>query len=103
MSTEGHDGGFYAEFGRRVRRARQRQRLTQAEVARSLGLTRASIANVESGRQRLLVHQVAQLAALLDTRVSQLIPGPPFGEADRAMTESQHRELARMFTEEGSN
>lgn len=101
MPAEGDDRTFYAEFGRRLRNAREQHRLTQADVARSLGLTRASVTNVESGRQRLLVHQVAQLAALLDVDLADLIPRPAAGTADRAEIESKNEEIGRIFTAGG--
>src|SRR5260370_14607876 len=59
------DMEVYRALGRAVARRRKDLALTQAEVARQIGLTRASLANIESGRQKVLLHQVYLLAAAL--------------------------------------
>lgn len=68
---------FYAELGSRLAQLRFAQRLSQADVGRPLGLTRASVANIENGRQRVLAHQLPVLASTLKCSVAQL-----FGEKD---------------------
>lgn len=64
---------FYAEFGERVRRARE-GRFTQTELARRVGLSRGSIANIEVGRQRVPLHMLAVLARELDVDPATLMP-----------------------------
>ncbi len=46
----------------------------QAEVAERMQLTRASISNLEAGRQRPQLHQVYALARILDTSIEDLLP-----------------------------
>lgn len=90
---------FYAEFGARVARRRFAQRLSQADVGRPLGLTRASIANIENGRQRVLAHQLPLLAATLKCTVAQL-----FGEKDLptdTAADITQEELTEMLVEQG--
>lgn len=67
---------FYPELGRRIQRARIRLGWAQAELARRMSppLTRASIANIESGKQRVLCHTVVALASLLQVDLEQLLP-----------------------------
>lgn len=65
---------FYVALGRRVRRRREDRHLSQATVARHLGLTRTSVTNMEAGRQRLQVHQLAALATLLQVGTADLVP-----------------------------
>ncbi|MET9141483.1 helix-turn-helix domain-containing protein [Streptomyces parvulus] len=65
---------FYAAVGDRIRDARSAARLTQAELAASLGLARSSIANIEGGRQRLPLHMVILIAETLNINVSELLP-----------------------------
>ena len=49
--------------------------LTQAQVAVKVGISRASIANIESGRQKVLLHQVYLFAeALKLPSIMQLLP-----------------------------
>ena len=66
--------GFYEEFGRRVREARELKGISQRELAERLRMTRSSVANVEAGRQRVLVHQAVQIAEAIGVQVYDLIP-----------------------------
>lgn len=67
-------GAFYEEFGRRVREARERAGLTQKAVAERLRITRSSVANIEAGRHRILIHQAVDLADALGVSVDELLP-----------------------------
>jgi transcriptional regulator with XRE-family HTH domain len=64
---------FYREFGERVRRARG-ERFSQAELARRIGMSRGSIANIEVGRQRIPLHLLIVLARELDVEPASLLP-----------------------------
>ena len=48
--------------------------MTQAELSVRIGLSRASVANIESGRQAVLLHQFLALASALSTPPSDLLP-----------------------------
>ena len=67
---------LYQELGRKIRQARERhsQRLSQDTLARRLGISRASVVNIEAGRQRAPLHLVWQIAELLGTDLTVLIP-----------------------------
>jgi transcriptional regulator with XRE-family HTH domain len=67
---------FYLELGRRIHDRRKQQGLTQEKLGQLLDpqVTRASIANIEMGAQRVLVHTLAQLAVHLGTSVPELLP-----------------------------
>ncbi|MFF5006962.1 helix-turn-helix domain-containing protein [Streptomyces phaeochromogenes] len=65
---------FYVSVGDRIRGARSAARLTQAQLATSLGLARSSIANIESGRQRLPLHVFALISETLNVNVAELLP-----------------------------
>lgn len=66
---------FYSEFGRRLAARRKGIDATQAEIGHLLGTSRASVANMEAGRQRLYVHQLYDLARALRLEdLSQLLP-----------------------------
>ncbi len=69
---------LYKAFGSAVSTRRKALGLTQAELAGKVKLSRASIANIESGRQNILLHHVYSLAAALDfTKVAELLPPMP--------------------------
>ena len=66
---------LYRRLGRAVATRRRELRLTQSTVAEKLGLSRASLANLENGRQRIMVHQLFALVnALKLGSVLDLIP-----------------------------
>lgn len=64
----------YLVFGRRLRKLRDQRGMAQHELALLSGLTRASIANIESGRQRVLLHQILQFSGALQVEISDLVP-----------------------------
>lgn len=70
---------FYIEVGQRVRDARTKARpkLTQAQLAASLNMTRSSIANLEAGRQRIPLHVLVWIAEILKVRPESLLPDQP--------------------------
>jgi transcriptional regulator with XRE-family HTH domain len=68
---------IYATLGRTVRTLREGLRVTQAELAAKVGLSRASIANIEGGRQAVLLHQFLALAKALAVQPMDLIPSDP--------------------------
>jgi transcriptional regulator with XRE-family HTH domain len=67
---------FYAGFGSRIQNIREQRNMTQAQLGRSLNppSTRASIANIENGKQRVLAHTLVQLAAVLNVSIQELLP-----------------------------
>jgi transcriptional regulator with XRE-family HTH domain len=58
----------YQHIGAVIRRGRRKfkPRLTQEALAQRVGISRASLANIETGRQSVLVHQLYALATALD-------------------------------------
>lgn len=56
---------LYVALGRRVAASRKRLGLTQADLAAQISLTRASVANIETGRQRIMLHDVFALVEAL--------------------------------------
>lgn len=65
---------LYDLVGERVRRAREAKKMSQAELARRLGLSRVSVVNIENGRQRPPLHVVWDAAEVLGMEPRQLIP-----------------------------
>lgn len=74
MSTEIEP--FYRDLGQRIQAARVKRGLSQAELGSSLTppVTRASIANIEGAKQRVLAHTLVELAARLEVAVEDLLP-----------------------------
>jgi transcriptional regulator with XRE-family HTH domain len=67
---------LYRELGRKIREARARsgQKLSQEKLAKRLDISRASIVNIEAGRQRAPLHLLWQIAEILGTDLTLLIP-----------------------------
>ena len=60
---------------RRIRILRKNAGMLQKALAKFLDLARANIANIEGGRQRISLHQIGLLAAALNKRPDELLPG----------------------------
>ncbi|MFH0299150.1 helix-turn-helix transcriptional regulator [Bradyrhizobium sp. 31Argb] len=66
---------IYRIIGANLAARRRELRLKQAEVASMIGLTRASLANIETGRQKLMLHQIYRLAQALQVEsIIDLVP-----------------------------
>ncbi len=65
-----------ADLGARVKAARRQAELSPKELAALVGLSRSSIANLESGRQRVPIHIIWNLADALGVSVVDLMPEP---------------------------
>jgi transcriptional regulator with XRE-family HTH domain len=85
---------FYAEFGRRLREARDEAGLSQRELAERLGLTRGSVANVEAGRQGLALHVFNRACEVLTVSPERLLP-PPEPLVDQKLIDGGVNKLLR--------
>lgn len=66
---------IYAQLGRAMAARRTSLGLTQQDIADRIGVSRASIANVERGRQKVLLHQVYAIARVLALKsITDLVP-----------------------------
>ena len=67
---------LYQIIGRRVREGRDRStpKYSQAKLAKTLGVSRASIVNIEAGRQHAPLDLLWRIANTLDVELVQLIP-----------------------------
>ena len=66
---------LYRRLGRAVADRRRELGFTQSTIAEKLGLSRASLANLENGRQRIMVHQLFALVNALKLKsVLDLVP-----------------------------
>lgn len=70
-SSESH---FGHELGLLLRDARRRKGWTQQQLAEQLSTTRASVANLEAGRQRMSAFTLVRVAEALDVPPTDLLP-----------------------------
>ena len=70
---------FYVLLGNRIRTFRQQTGLTQEQLGNRLTptMTRASVANIETGKQRVLAHTLLQLSGALDVSLDDLTRAEP--------------------------
>lgn len=101
---------LYVEFGRLVRQHRRRLQLTQIDLGRRIGLTRTSVTNIESGRQRVLLHQMFLIAEALGVTPTALLPpdrGGPLPHLEerlpRDLTGSEKEWVRRVVTSGGKD
>jgi transcriptional regulator with XRE-family HTH domain len=73
MLTQTEDQ-FYEEVGIRVRNFRLSANLGQEMFAELLNLTRASVVNIEKGRQRPSIFQLIRIANILKVEYIDLVP-----------------------------
>lgn len=65
---------FTTRFGENLRALRVSNGLTQDQLAMAIGLSRASVANIESGRQQVsLRHAFAMARALAPVSIDDLV------------------------------
>lgn len=64
---------IYVEIGKRIRQQRQVKGMSQRELANRLLISRASLANIEVGRQRVYLHHIYQIAQVLDMSPDHLL------------------------------
>ena len=60
QGVDGKSDEFYIAVGKQVRAVREKQDLSQATLARRIGFTRSSVANLEAG------HSALRYISLLD-------------------------------------
>ena len=65
---------LYTELGARLKVRRQLIGLTQEELSERSGVSRASIAIIERGRQRSPLHVIYKLCTALDIETATLLP-----------------------------
>lgn len=68
---------YYLGFASRVRNARIRAGMSQDDLAKRLGVTRPSVSNIESGRQRVLAHTACAIADITGVEREELLSPEP--------------------------
>ena len=66
---------FYQSLGLNIKKAREEKMgLTQEKLAKSIGMSRTSIVNIEQGRHHIQIHTLIDISNKLNTDISELIP-----------------------------
>ncbi len=86
------------EFGRLLAAQRKRVALSQTEFGKLVGLSRASITNLERGRQAVQLHQLYLFASVLEISLLDLLPSLPNAQPNvnlRELEEARYVERLR--------
>jgi transcriptional regulator with XRE-family HTH domain len=67
---------YYVSLGTKIREARLARELTQAALAEQIGISRASVANMERGEQIVSAQMLARLSVVLKVELAELMPDP---------------------------
>lgn len=73
--TDKDKADFYSKIGSNIKAAREKKGVKQHVLAEMLGLSRASVVNIEKGRQHVTLHTLWQIASLLSTNFSEFLDG----------------------------
>jgi transcriptional regulator with XRE-family HTH domain len=104
-------GTLYLQLGEKIRRARTGAGKTQAQAAAEIGISRASLANIEAGRQQILVHHLFAIARALDlNKVADLLPDTDAADVatsivrsvlpiGRNVTEKQRQDISKLIND----
>lgn len=88
--TDQEKADFYAKIGANIKAARENKDIRQHVLADMLGLSRASVVNIEKGRQHVTMHTLWQISILLSTDFSEFIKGLT---ADREQTKVESKRV----------
>lgn len=77
---------LYAGVGRLVREAREAARMTQEQLGERIGMTRASVTNIETARQKVQLHTLYCIALVLEVAVTSLLPPTESNENSRIVS-----------------
>lgn len=64
---------IYKIIGQRVSEARRTKEMSQHSLGNQADLTRSTIANIESGRQRIFLHNLSRIADALEIPLPRLL------------------------------
>ena len=86
---------FYRDLGERIKSERLKRKVSQEELAEKLGLTRASVINLEKGRHRPSVYQVILISSYFNMDYTGLVPFVT--EKQKKRTKASGNELDKMI------
>ena len=73
----------WSEVGARVAEARRAGALSQAELARRVGMERTAVVRIEAGERRITALELQQLSGALDVPIGYFVSRPPAPLASR--------------------
>lgn len=99
---------LYRHIGTMIKQRRKQLGLTQEELAARMATSRASLANVETGRQNIHVHQLYNFAKVLDLKIEDfllsvdeqlVVPAPSDFPLPKDLSRVQKEQITRLLNE----
>jgi transcriptional regulator with XRE-family HTH domain len=106
ISTSMPSHPIYTHIGSVIKARRKTLRMKQEGLSSLLGISRGSLANIETGRQSILVHNLYKIAAVLELSPFDLLPDllsaePISSKADLPLPDNlkadQKEQVANLF------
>lgn len=72
--TEQEQKSLYSAIGLKIKEFRQNTGMNQEKFAQLLNLTRASIVNIEQGRQRVSIHLIYDICKITNVNIVDILP-----------------------------
>ena len=95
---------FYLGLGNLIRKERKERKINQEELAKGAHLNRVSIVKIESGKQRILLHTLVDIAQALGIPPEQLIPNEgvnvDYSEIKRQLDTPEAHRVGKLFFED---
>ncbi|MCG7400388.1 helix-turn-helix domain-containing protein [Caballeronia zhejiangensis] len=100
---------IYPLVGETIRTRRKRLSLTQDQLATKMQMSRASLANIEAGRQKILLHHLYSFAEALELDVKDFLVELPTNSGERpqdiplpsGLDERLRQQVLRVFSDPG--
>ena len=98
----------YKQIGEIIKSRRKTLGHKQEYLASKLGMSRGALANIETGRQRILVHQLYKFADVLELKPFDLLPPPSVNHSSAKphklrfsdnVTPQQENQLAQLIAQ----
>lgn len=99
MQQNGNLDVYYSKIGQLIKAKREKANKSQEQLSKYLGFkSRISIANIESGSQKIHVHTLVAIAKYLKLNIQDLIP-----EDEPKKEQSINPAFEKMLNKEGIN
>lgn len=99
---------LYQHIGTTIKQKRKTLKWTQEELARRMAMSRAALANIETGRQNVFVHQLYSFATALGLSIEDLLPqakgidlasSPSYFPLPKNLNRIQKEQITRLLNE----
>lgn len=89
--TEKEQDQLYIDLGIKIREARENAGFKQGVFSQMLNLSRASIVNIEKGRQRPPLHLIYEIAKITHCDISNILPSRENKTEEKIKTSWQNK------------